>query len=59
MKAVRAETRGHDYNEVVPATGRAESTLLARALAQDPVHRLRRRWAQRLIVFPEPRHPEG
>ncbi len=56
MKAVRAETRGHDYDEVVLATGRPESTRLARAFGQDPVHRRRRRWGRRLIVFPGPRH---
>ena len=54
LKAVRAEARSHDFDEVVLATGRQESTLLARILGQDPVHRLRRRWGRRLIVFPQP-----
>ena len=54
LKAVRAETRRHDYDEVVLATGRQEGTLLARVLGQDPVHRLRHRWRKRLIVFSEP-----
>ena len=52
VKAVRAETRGHDYDEVILATGRQESTALARVLRIDPVHRLRRRWGRRLVVFP-------
>jgi hypothetical protein len=56
MKAVRAETRRHDYDEVVLATGRTDNTRLARVFGQDPVHRLRRRWRQRLIVFSGPGH---
>jgi len=58
LKAVRAETRGHDFDEVVLATGRAENTRLARVFSQDPVSRLRRRWRQRLIVFSGPRYIE-
>jgi len=54
LKAVRAETRDHDYDEVVLATGRQEGTLTARVLGQDPVQRLRRRWGRRLIVFAQP-----
>ena len=54
LKAVRAETRGHDYDEVVLATGRQEGTPLARVAGQDPVHRMRRRWGRRLIVFSQP-----
>ena len=52
MKAVRAETRAHDYDEVILATGRERGTRRARALRLDPVHRLRRRWGNRLTVFP-------
>ena len=58
MKAVLAETRRHDYDEVVLATGRTERTLLARVCGQDPVQRLRRSWRQRLIVFSGPRYIE-
>ena len=58
LKAVRAEARRHDYDEVVLATGRAENTRLARVFGQDPVQRLRRRWRQRLIVFSGPRYIE-
>ena len=54
LKAVRAEARSHDFDEVILATGRQESTLLARILGQDPVHRLRRRWGRRLVVFSLP-----
>ena len=54
-KAVRAETRAHDYDEVILATGRQGGTWLARGLHIDPVHQLRRRWGQRLIIFPSGR----
>jgi hypothetical protein len=52
VKAVRAETRRHDYDEVILATGRQGGTSLARGLHLDPIHQLRRRLGQRLIVFP-------
>ena len=52
VKAVRAETKRHDYDEVILATGRQGGTSLARGLHLDPVHQLRRRLGQRLIVFP-------
>ena len=45
------ETRGHDYDEVILATGQQEGSWLARVMGRDPVHRLRRRLRQRLIVF--------
>jgi hypothetical protein len=51
VKAVAAETRRHNYDEVILATGRQEGTRLARSLRLDPVHQLRRRWGQRLTVF--------
>jgi hypothetical protein len=51
VKAVRAEARGHEYDEVILATGRQGGTRLARVLGRDPVHQLRRRWGRRLIVF--------
>jgi hypothetical protein len=54
VKAVRAETRRHDYDEVVLAAGRQRSTWLSRVTGRDPVHRLRRRWGRRLIVFHHP-----
>jgi hypothetical protein len=57
VKAVRAETGGHDYDEVILATGRQDSSRLARVMGRDPVQRLRRRWGERLIVFSRP-HPQ-
>lgn len=55
VKAVRWETRSHDYDEVILATGRQESSGLARLVGRDPVQQLRRQWGQRLIVFPDGR----
>jgi hypothetical protein len=51
LKAVRSETRGHSYNEVIVATGGQSGSGLARALHLDPLHRLRRRWGKRLVLF--------
>jgi hypothetical protein len=59
VKAVRAETAGHDYDEVILATGRQDSSRLGRLTGHDPVQRLRRKWGQRLIVFPEGQHQES
>jgi hypothetical protein len=52
VKAVRSETQRHDYDEVILATGGQGGSPLARGLHLDPVHQLRRRMGQRLIVFP-------
>jgi hypothetical protein len=51
VKAMRVETRRHDYDEVILATCRQGGSWLARGLHQDPVHQLRRRWGQRLVIF--------
>jgi hypothetical protein len=52
VKAVRSETRGHDYDGVILATGRQDgSGGLAGVLGLDPVHQLRRQLGERLIVF--------
>jgi hypothetical protein len=51
-KAVHSEIRGHEYDEVILATGRPGGTWLARALRLDPLHQLRRHLRQRLIIFP-------
>jgi hypothetical protein len=51
VKAVRGETRRSDYDGVILATGRQDGSRLASVLGRDPVHRLRRRWGKRLIVF--------
>ena len=58
IKAVRSETAGHDYDEVILATGRQKRPGLARLTGRDPVHRLRHLWGERLVVFPERRRPE-
>jgi hypothetical protein len=52
VKAVHAETRAHHYDEVILATRRQGGSWLARSLHRDPIHQLRRRWGQRLIIFP-------
>ena len=52
VKAVHSETRAHQYDKVILATGREGGRWLARALRLDPVHQLRWRLGQRLIVFP-------
>jgi hypothetical protein len=57
VKAVRSETSNHDYDEVILATGRQDCSRLARLVALDPVQKLRRKWGQRLIVFPDG-HPQ-
>ena len=51
VKAVCAETRSHHYDEVILATGRQGGSWLARGLHGDPVHQLRRRWGQHLVIF--------
>jgi len=51
VKAVRSEARGHEYDEVILATGREGGTWLARALHLDPIHQLRRHWGHRLTIF--------
>jgi hypothetical protein len=51
VKAVRAETRAHHYDEVILATGRQSGSWLARGLHLDPVQQLRRRWGQHLVIF--------
>jgi len=52
IRAVRAETRAHHYDEVILATGRQGGSRLARGLHLDPIHQLRRRWGERLVIFP-------
>jgi hypothetical protein len=52
VKAVRAETRVHDYDEVILATRSLGGSGLARSLHLDPLHQLRRRWGQRLVILP-------
>jgi hypothetical protein len=51
VKAVDAETRSHDYDEVILATGNREGSWLARTLHLDPIHHLQRRWGKQLTVL--------
>jgi hypothetical protein len=51
VTAVRSETRCHDYDELILATGRPEGFGLAHLAGRDPVRQLRRKWGQRLTVF--------
>jgi hypothetical protein len=51
VKAVSAETRRHHYDEVILATRSQGGSGLARSLHLDPLHQLRRRWGQRLVIF--------
>lgn len=52
LEAVRAETRAHDYDQVILATSRQSGPRLARLLRRDPVHRLPRRCKQPVTVLP-------
>ncbi len=51
VQAVDAETRRHDYGEIILMTGSQEGSWLARTLQQDPVHKLQRHWGKKLTVF--------
>ena len=50
LEAVRAETRAHDYDQVILATSRRDGPWLVRLLRQGAVHRLRRRCKQPVTV---------
>ena len=52
LEAVRAETRAHDYDQVILATSSEGDPWLACLLHRDRVHRLRRRCKQQLTVVP-------
>ena len=54
-----SETRIHDYDEAILATGRQCSSRLSRLMGWDPVQQLRRRWGERLITFPEGHRQEA
>jgi hypothetical protein len=56
VTAVRSETRGHGYDEVILATGKQEGSGLARIVGRDPVQQLRHECGERLIDFPEVHH---
>ncbi len=53
VSAVHAETRIHDYDGVILATGRQAGHRLARVARHDPVRVLRREWGERLVTFPD------
>ena len=54
VKAVDAETRSHDYDEIILMTSSQEGSWLARALHRDPIHHLQRHWGRKLTVFTAP-----
>ena len=54
VKAVDAETRSHDYDEIILMTSSQEGSWLARALHKDPIHHLQRHWGRKLTVFTAP-----
>jgi len=51
VKAVDAEARDQDYDEVILATSGHDGSWLARTLHLDPIHHLERRWGKKLTVF--------
>ena len=51
VTAVGAEARRHHYDEVILAAGRRDGGWLARSLHLDPVHQLRRK-VQQLVILP-------
>jgi hypothetical protein len=51
VKAVDAETRSHDYDEVILMTSNQDGSWLQRSLHLDPIHHLQRRWGKKLTVF--------
>ena len=59
VKAVDAETRGQDYDEVILATSGHDGSWLARTLHLDPIHHLERRWGKKLSVFATSPAPSG
>jgi hypothetical protein len=59
VTAVRSETRGHDYDELILATGRQEGYGLVHLVGHDPVQQLRRKFGRRVIVFPDGHRQES
>ncbi len=53
VKAVRAETSRHDYDEIILVTGQQGNSGVGRLMGRDPVQQLRRKWGERLIMFSE------
>jgi hypothetical protein len=55
VKAVHSEIRARRYDKIILATGREGGRRPARAPRPGPVHQLRRRLGQRLIILPPAR----
>jgi hypothetical protein len=51
VRAVDAEIRANDYDEIIVMTSSQEGSWLARALHTDPIHHLQRHWGRKLTVF--------
>jgi hypothetical protein len=51
LRAVRREARARHYDQVILATGHRDDGWLARAVGPNLIHRLRRQWGDRLIMF--------
>lgn len=51
LRAVRREAGAHHYDQVILATGHRDGGWLARAVGPNLIHRLRREWGDRLIMF--------
>jgi hypothetical protein len=51
IEAVDAETRRHDYDEIILMTGNQDGSWLARTLHLDPIHQLQRHWGRKLTAF--------
>ena len=51
VKAVDAETRRHDYDEIILMASNQDGSWLARTLHLDPIHHLQRHWGKKLTAF--------
>jgi hypothetical protein len=51
VKAVDAETRSHDYDEIILMTSNQEGSWLARTLHMDPMRQLERHWGKKVTAF--------
>lgn len=51
VKAVDAETRRHDYDEIILMASNQDGSWLARTLHLDLVHHLQRHWGKKLTAF--------
>jgi hypothetical protein len=51
VKAVDAETRTHDYDEIILVASNQDGSWLARTLHLDPIHHLQRHWGKKLTAF--------